>query len=390
MTSTTIRRLAATCCALTIGVVAVGCGGETSGGETTVVVTATTTTAAALTLEQRAITAADFDAFPIDGTEVVDLDDFIGAVSDGEDADGDRALLTTAGFTRGAVTRFETGDEDAYAQGFVAEVDESAASGLVDQVVAQVADVEDEPGLTATEFTVDEAGAAKGIEISGTTSDGQQVAGAQVLFADGAYVYGIQIARTGTTPVGDEARSAVTAWHGRVAGAPAAPETGTGTATGPTTTTAPTDTTAAADDFPNAGEIAVLSHVPPATADDCRRTSETARAGKATSSVTCLTDTHRVYYEEFASAADMRESYEAYLTSQAIARGEGTSCDDGAPAEGTWNGDDDRVACFVDDGNAWVVWNSTQLRLVAVAIDPEGNLQRLFDWWKGPESGPIA
>lgn len=154
--------------------------------------------------------------------------------------------------------------------------------------------------------------------------------------------------------------------------------------------TAPAGTSTAPDAFPNAAEIGVLSHVPPPTADDCVRTSATARAGEATASVTCVTDTHRVYYEQFATAADMRESYEAYLVAQGIERGAGTTCDEGAPAEGTWNGSDGRVACFVDDGNAWVVWSATRLRLVAVAIDPEGDLRRLFDWWSGPESGPVA
>lgn len=397
MTSTTLRRLAATCCCVVIGAVAAGCGGDSSSDATTVVVTsagttAGTTAAAALTLEQRVPTSAEFALYPVDATSVVELDDFVGAVSDGDDADTDRASLTSAGFTRGALSRYDTGDDQAYALAFVAEVSAASAPGLVDTVIAQFADSSDEPNVITTTFTVDEAGGAQGVEATGTTTDGTQVTGTQILFVDGAYVYGLQLARQGTTPVTTELRAAVASWRSRVAGAPAAPETPT-TTTGATTTTAPatttTDTTAG-DAFPNAGEVEVLSKVPAATADDCVRTSDEARAGKATASVRCETGTHRVYYEAFATAADAQESYQGYLTAQDIERGEGQTCDDGAPAEGTWNGPDDRVACFIDAGSAWVVWNSTELKLVAVAIDPDGNLQRVFDWWKSADSGPIV
>ncbi|MGD9573504.1 MAG: hypothetical protein AB7V62_16625 [Thermoleophilia bacterium] len=397
MTTQTIRRLAATCAALVVaGAVVAGCGGESSsGGTTTVVVTSggTTTatpTASPLTLEQRALTASEFTALPIEASEVTDLTGFVDAVSESDDAESDRAILTSAGFTRGLTTSFKTEDLNSYALAFVAEVDAGSAQGVVDQVVAKVSDLSDEPGLTATQFTIDEIPGAKGVEISGTAEGGIPVSGAQVLFADGAYVYGLQMASTGNESVTDDVRNAAIAWHGRVAGAPAAAETTTtpGTTTAPVTTAPGTDTTAS-DPFPNAEEISLLTHVPAATADNCVRTSEAARASLATASVRCETGDHRVYYEEFGSAEDMRTTYQGYLTANDIERGEGQTCEEGVPAEGTWDGPDNRVVCFRGDGGAWIVWNSTKHNLVAVAIDPSGNVQRLFDWWKSPDSGPI-
>ena len=85
----------------------------------------------------------------------------------------------------------------------------------------------------------------------------------------------------------------------------------------------------------------------------------------------------------------MREAYTSYLELNDVARDEGTPCDAGAPAEGVGDGPDNRVACFIDSAGAWIVWNSVDLRLVAVAIDPDGDLDRVFAWWEGPESGPI-
>jgi len=163
--------------------------------------------------------------------------------------------------------------------------------------------------------------------------------------------------------------------------------TPTAPVTTPTTPTAPTDTTADAP-FPNAAEIELLTHVPPATAADCGRTRDAARARDAVTSVRCDTATHRVYYEQFAGADDMRTAYQAYLDVNDIERGEGQTCDEGAPAEGVWDGPENRVTCFTDSAGAWVVWNATDLNLVAVAIDADGKLQRVFDWWKSPDSGP--
>ncbi len=396
MSTSTLRRLAATCAAVAVaGAVVAGCGGESSsGGTTTVVVTSastestTTATAQPLTLEQRAPTSAEYGVYPQESTEVVDLDDFIDAVSDNEDSDADTATLTAAGFKRGLLTKYDAGDS-AYALAFVAEVNDGSAQGVVDQVVTQLSTVTDEPGITATPFTLDDAGGARGVDLAGATGDGTQVTGTQILFADGAYVYGIQQAQTGTTPVTDAVRAAITAWQARVAGAPAAPETvTTPTDTTSTTTTPPTDTTAS-DPFPNAAEISLLTHVPSATADDCVRTSEGARAGLATASVRCETPNHRVYYEEFGSTADMESTYQGYLDQNNIERGQGQTCAEGVPAEGTWDGPDNRVVCFKTDAGAWIVWNSTKHNLVAVAIAPDGNVQQLFDWWKSPDSGPI-
>ncbi len=378
-------RLAATLCALAVGALAAGCGGSATGVVTTVPASTTTgagatTPAAPLTLDARVPTAEEFTSFVPVATQIVNLDDFADEVDYDDDGAAAQAQLGAAGFRRGVLRAYDT-PAAAQALAFVAEVSPDAAPGLVDAIVTQAAELSGEPGLKVTRFTIDEAGGARGAEIAGT-SNGGQIAAAIVVFADGAYVYGLQSARQdgGGSPL-DAVRTAAVAWHARVAGAPAAPETGT---------TATTPGAGAQAPFPDAGEIALLTHVPTPTADDCGRTAAGARAAGALTSVRCDTESHRVYYEQFATAEDTQTAYDGYLEANGIVRGEGTTCDDGAPAEGTWDGDDDRVVCFRNDAGVWVVWSSAELRLVAVAFDADGTVRQLFGWWKGPGSGPIG
>ncbi|WP_217922167.1 hypothetical protein [Miltoncostaea oceani] len=387
MTTSPTRRLAAALCALAIGAVAAGCGGESSTGGTTTAgttaTTGTTATAPALTLVERLPTPSEFGVFPAGTPVTADLGEFADALGDGDSREERTSALTTAGFRRGALLPYEAGD-DGYALAYVAEVDADAAPALAETIVAAALDSRDRPELSVAPFTTGTG--AQGAEISGTR-DGTAIAGTTIVFSDGGYVYGVQVARQGGPSARADAEAAVAAWTARVTGAPPAPEDPPST-TGTTTGTTGSSTTGEAP-FPDPGEVALLAKVPPATADDCSRTSETARATKATSSVRCDTQDHRVYYEQFATVDDMREAYDAYLELNDVSRNEGTTCDAGAPAEGVWDGPDNRVACFIDSAGAWVVWNSVDLRLVAVAIDPDSNLDRVFAWWEGPESGPI-
>ncbi len=380
MTTSPRRRLAATLCALAVGALAAGCGGESSTGGTTSAGTTVTagTTAAALTLLERLPTSSEFALFPAGAPVTADLEEFVDALGDGDSRDERTTALTAAGFRGGALLPYEAGGE-AYALAYVAEVDPDAAPRLVDTIVAAALDSRDAPELSVAPFTT--GGGARGAEISGTR-DGTVIAGTTIVFSDGAYVYGLQVARQGGPSTRADAEAAATAWSARVAGAPPAPAS-------PPPATTPTTGTTGEVPFPDPGEVALLAKVPPATADDCSRTSETARAGKATSSVRCDTQDHRVYYEQFATVADMRQAYTSYLELNDVARNEGTTCDAGAPAEGVWDGPENRVACFIDSAGAWIVWNSVDLRLVAVAIDPDGDLDRVYAWWEGPESGPI-
>lgn len=389
--STIIRRPVALAAALLLALLAAACGGEstsrgtTATGPTETVAPATTTAAATgPTLAERLPTSSEFVLFAAREPETVDLDGFVDAVSDDADADGDRAALSAAGFTRGIVQGYVTDEDAAFAQSFVAEVDEARASALLDRIATDL-EQSGEPGIEVRPVAVEEAG-ARGVDIEGTAG-ATPVSGTALVFADGRYVYGVQVAHQSGQSLHEALRQTVIAWQARVAGSPPAPPDGTTTSA--PVTTAPADTTASTP-YPDAGEISLLARVPSETAANCGRTSDAERAVEATSSVRCDTATHRVYYEQFATVADMEESYAAYLTRAGIARGEGTTCDEGAPAEGTWDGPDNRVACFVDDAGAWVVWNSSDLRLVAVAIDPEAKLQRLFDWWKSPASGPVG
>lgn len=370
-----IRRVAAGGCAVALALAAAACGGDSSEGVTTVTVPPTTTAAAdtggattveapTASLEELLPTSSEFVLFAPREPEVVGLDDFVDAVGDGDQAEADRAALTAAGFTQGIVQEYATDEQAAFAQAFVAEVSPDGAGALLDHVVGQLTESVSEPGIEVTPVSVDEAG-ARGVDATGT-SGGQPVSGTALAFVDGGRLYGVQVAHQSDESLLEALRATVVAWQARVAGA-GGRET----------------------PYPDAGEIALLALIPPATADACGRTTDAARAAEALASVRCDTENHRVYYERFATTTDMEESYDGYLAAQGIQRGEGTTCDEGAPAEGTWDGPENRIVCFVDDAGAWVVWSSVDDRLVAVAIDPEGNLQRVFRWWGSADSGPV-
>ncbi|WP_217913975.1 hypothetical protein [Miltoncostaea marina] len=70
----------------------------------------------------------------------------------------------------------------------------------------------------------------------------------------------------------------------------------------------------------------------------------------------CETAGVTVHHEQPATAEAMDRSYDGHLASEEIQRGEGTTCERGAPAEGTWNGSRSRVARWTNDVGAWAVW----------------------------------
>jgi hypothetical protein len=140
--------------------------------------------------------------------------------------------------------------------------------------------------------------------------------------------------------------------------------------------------------------VAVLeSHVPPAFASTCRAvTPQTAITG-LTAAITCTPAEAGgpaiVQYYQFADAADMNAAFE----NTADGLPENGTCDQGGqrgayhfttgPGPGLW-------ACSYNSSDqGQMIWTSTPLNILAVAIDPVATPQQLNNWFFSPAStGP--
>jgi hypothetical protein len=231
-TSTTRAVLAASLALALGGGVLAGCGDsgpspETSSGATTTTTptatapttTAPTTTAPAiaLALTERVLQDGELAGVNPRAPEVVDAEELVATASDDEHQAGDLADLKAAGFVTGVLGRFDTPD-DVYALSFAAQVDPAKAGALVEKLYADL--IAPDAPASAVDLPVPGIPGARAISL--TVTQGTQVRGSAVVFADGAFVYGLQFAQQGTESLDRKALDAVAKLYARVKGAPAA------------------------------------------------------------------------------------------------------------------------------------------------------------------------
>ncbi|MDX6645190.1 MAG: eukaryotic-like serine/threonine-protein kinase [Miltoncostaeaceae bacterium] len=375
-------RPAAIAAILTIGVVGIvaGCGGGSPASTTP-----TQAAAAPLPMSARVLRVGDLPGFTPRTPQLMGLE-LVDDISDSEHAAADKQALTDAGFVEGTLGKLD-GAEGTYAVSFAVRLGSAASTaGLLDHMYTSARETGD-ANVQSADLPLSSIPGAKAVTLSGSNSDGP-IRGSAVMVADGPFVYGIQVVRQGETSVAGEATEAALRLFARVKGSPLAAEP---PAAEPTPTPTPTEPTPAAPAaaFPNAGEQALLQHVPQSSRSACDRTSETGRADEATFSVRCdLPDGLYVYYEQFADAAAAGRSYQTYLTANTIPKAAG-SCATELPGENGWNNGTGRLACWQSAGRVWIAWTHEALKMVSVATSPGTDMATLFSWWKSADSGPV-
>lgn len=97
-----------------------------------------------------------------------------------------------------------------------------------------------------------------------------------------------------------------------------------------------------------------------------------------------------LFYDIYPDAAALNASYEGFRTLAGL-EDEGT-CEDG-PAEGPWRigeAEAGRIVCYVSSSDtATMYWTDDQLLVLATAIWTDDDIPAMYQWWIGPESGPV-
>ena len=95
-----------------------------------------------------------------------------------------------------------------------------------------------------------------------------------------------------------------------------------------------------------------------------------------------------VVYIQFDSSAAMNTAYEEILTQNSVVRESGGSCSKGEIGEGTYNNEEGRSMCVVDDEGATVVWTDAALNIIGSARNESGDIRGVGEWWSDGPSGP--
>ncbi len=143
------------------------------------------------------------------------------------------------------------------------------------------------------------------------------------------------------------------------------------------------------DEFPNALERELLTHVPTPFRATCIRAE---LRPTETASVQCFPPrgASTVFYNQYRTAAASAAVYNNLIDGGGVARDSGESTD--CPFEGPLTIDEQesgRVACFLlDDGSERLVWVNRGLAINAEAsIADDADLQAFWNWWT--TAGPI-
>lgn len=69
------------------------------------------------------------------------------------------------------------------------------------------------------------------------------------------------------------------------------------------------------------------------------------------------------------------------------------SCPEDVPSEEAYSTEEEEVgllACALDEaGTAILVWTDDRLLIVSYAARVDGDIEALYEWWSGPDSGPL-
>lgn len=144
------------------------------------------------------------------------------------------------------------------------------------------------------------------------------------------------------------------------------------------------------DEFPNASEAELLTHVPAGFRDTCIRAD--LRPGES-ASVQCSPDSGAasVFYNQYGGAAAAADQYQDLRDAEGVAPNSGRT--NRCPFEGSLTIDDQesgRVFCARQaDGDVILVWTNRGLAIQAEATMADGATVRQFwTWWS--DAGPIA
>ncbi len=144
------------------------------------------------------------------------------------------------------------------------------------------------------------------------------------------------------------------------------------------------------DEFPNAGEAMLLTHVPTPFRSTCIRAE---LRPTETASVQCFPPrgASSVFYNQYRNAAASAAVYNNLIEGGGVTRGTGET--NGCPFENTLTIDGQesgRVACyFLDSGEERLAWTNRALSILAEASIADGaSLDQFWNWWT--TAGPIT
>ena len=144
------------------------------------------------------------------------------------------------------------------------------------------------------------------------------------------------------------------------------------------------------EEFPNAGEAMLLTHVPAPFRSTCIRAE---LRPTETASVQCFPPrgASSVFYNQYRNAAASAAVYKNLIEGGGVTRGTGET--NGCPFENTLTIDGQesgRVACyFLDSGEERLAWTNRALSILAEGSIADGtSLDQFWNWWT--TAGPIT
>ena len=139
---------------------------------------------------------------------------------------------------------------------------------------------------------------------------------------------------------------------------------------------------------------ALFSRIPPNVAENCE--AHPNNDFRLITAECLMPEDSEVDYVAYTLAVDADEYagyYERLIEALGITETDAGSCPDAIPSEETYTiGGEDvgLLACTVGDGgHAIMIWTDDRLQIVSYAERRDDDIEALYEWWTGPESGPL-
>lgn len=136
----------------------------------------------------------------------------------------------------------------------------------------------------------------------------------------------------------------------------------------------------------------LLDHIPPETLENCREPVVEENYIDLQCPMPDGSDIDFVAYTLAADGTTFQRLYEVH-TEDYISTSDIGACPDDIPSERTYTVGGEtigRLACYVaDEGYAALVWTDDRLQIVSYASRDDGDIAAVYDWWVGPEAGPL-
>ncbi len=136
--------------------------------------------------------------------------------------------------------------------------------------------------------------------------------------------------------------------------------------------------------FPTPEEQRVLDNISHQIRPSCLRDEEPFEGSLSGVWCTPPSGADTVYFGTFENTGKLSAAYYGTVDTAKVRHGAG-DCATRAVAEAAYGTPGDpntgRVACYIDDGMAWIVWTNEDLRLLGWAFRNDDDSRALYQWW---------